>query len=607
MCGIFGCVLREGCASPMIHEGLKRLEYRGYDSAGLATVHEGRIYIKKDVGKINEIHLKLNLDDLPGSVGIGHTRWATHGAPSALNAHPHTDCHGLVALVHNGIIENFIQLRQELERRGHVFKSKTDTEVLSHLIEEGLEAGLSLKEAVRACLLKATGSYAIAVISPLEPNHIVCARREAPLVVGVCDKGVFLSSDIPALLWVTRKVLFLRDGELALLTPEGFTVERLDDGVLVERPLEEVPWSPELAEKGGFPHFMLKEIHEQPMAIRNTIRSPYQYLEKMSEVIENSSKVFLVACGTSYHACLAGSYMLSKLASIDTKPVLASEFPEWCSDLVTEGSVVLAISQSGETADTLNAIRLALEKGAKVLSITNVMGSTITRLSHVYIGTQAGPEIGVAATKTFTSQLVALSRLSILLGLRRGVLDESEGNELTARLMETPRLMEEALKLSEPITKELSLRYAYSRSFFFLSRGINVATALEGALKLKEISYIHAEGYPAGESKHGPIALIEEGFPCVFIVPKSEVRGKLIGNIMEMKARGAKIITVAEASDREVKELSDDFIGLPTELPEVLTPIVYVIPLQLLAYYAATARGYDPDRPRNLAKSVTVT
>lgn len=607
MCGIFGCALKEGRASPMIHEGLKRLEYRGYDSAGLATIHEGRVYVKKDSGRIDEIHSRLNLDDLPGAIGIGHTRWATHGAPSAVNAHPHLDCHGLVAVVHNGIIENFMQLREELEGRGHTFRSKTDTEVLSHLIEEGLEAGLSLKEAVRESLRRAEGSYAIAAISPLEPDKIVCARREAPLIIGVCERGVFLSSDIPALLWVTRKVAPLHDGELAVVTPYGFTVERIDTGELVAKQLEEVPWSPELAEKGGYPHFMLKEIHEQPMALRNTLRSPRVYLERACELIEAASKVFLVACGTSYHACIAGSYMLSELASIDARPVLASEFPEWCGRLVDEGTLVLAVSQSGETADTLNAVRLALERGAKVASITNVMGSTITRLSHVYIGTQAGPEIGVAATKTFTAQLATLARLSIMMGARAGALDRGEEEGLSRGLMEAPRLMEEALKSSEPTVRELAMRYAYSRSFFFLSRGVNVATALEGALKLKEVSYIHAEGYPAGESKHGPIALIEDGFPCVFIVSRGPVRGKLIGNIMEVKARGARIIAVAERGDREVEELADEFIGMPEGLPELLTPIIYVVPLQLLAYYAATVKGYDPDKPRNLAKSVTVT
>ncbi len=607
LCGIFGCTLINGSAAIIIHEGLKKLEYRGYDSAGLATVHEGKLYVKKGKGKIDEIHRVLNFDDLPGHVGIGHTRWATHGAPSPQNAHPHSDCHGLVAVVHNGIIENFHQLKEELEAKGHVFKSRTDTEVICHLVEEGLEEGLSLKEAVKRALLKLSGSFAVAVVSPLEPDKIVCARKECPLVLGLGENGTFFSSDLPALLWLTNKAVFLYDGDLAVISPQGYSVERIENGEPVDRAVELVSWSPEQAEKGGFPHFMLKEIYEQPQAVRNTLRAPRSYLENMCSVIEGSSKLYLVACGTSYHACLAGSYMLSRLAAIDAKPILASEFSEWCGNLIDEKTTLLALSQSGETADTLDAIKMALEKGAKVLSITNVMGSSITRLSHVYIGTQAGPEVGVAATKTFTSQLAILAQLSLMLGLRRGILGAEEHRALQEALLNVPKVMDFCLGNVGQLVKSIALRYAYAPSFYFLSRGVNVATALEGALKLKEISYIHAEGYPAGESKHGPIALIEEGFPCVFIVPKGEVRGRLLGNVMEMKTRGASIISVAEEDDEEVKAFSQDFIGVPSGLPEVLSPIVYVVPLQLLAYYAAVARGNDPDKPRNLAKSVTVT
>ncbi|MEM4699448.1 MAG: glutamine--fructose-6-phosphate transaminase (isomerizing) [Candidatus Nezhaarchaeales archaeon] len=607
MCGIFGCVLASGSAAPLIRVGLKKLEYRGYDSAGLATVHDGAIFVKKGRGRIDDLHERLNFDDLPGRVGIGHTRWATHGAPSDANAHPHLDCHGLVAVVHNGVIENFQELRAELEARGHVFKSKTDTEAICHLIEEGLEAGLSLKEAVRRALLRLSGSFAIAAISPREPGLAVVARQECPLIIGIGPGGTFFSSDLPALLWVTRRAAFLNDGDLAVVTANGFYVEDLGAGLPVHRPVEEVLWSPEQAEKGGFPHFMLKEIYEQPQALRNTLRTSRVYLERVSRIINESSKVFMVACGSSYHACLAGSYMLSRLARVDARPVVASEFKESCGPLVDSNTTILALSQSGETADTLLALRAGLERGAKVLSVTNVMGSSITRLSHVYIGMQAGPEVGVAATKTFTCQLAVLAQLSIMLGSMRGVLDESEAKALRSSLSEVPLALSRALPSIDAAVKPVALKYAHSPSAYFLSRGINVATALEGALKLKEVSYIHAEGYPAGESKHGPISLVEEGFPCVFIVPRAEVRRHLVGNIMEMKARGARIIVVGDEGDGEVASLADDFIGTPARLPEPLTPILYVVPLQLLAYYAAVERGNDPDRPRNLAKSVTVT
>lgn len=607
MCGIFGCALVNGNAAPVIRQGLKKLEYRGYDSAGVATVHGGSIYIKKGRGKIDDLHNELNFDDLPGCVGIGHTRWATHGAPSPINAHPHLDCHGLVAVVHNGIIENFQDLREELQSRGHVFRSRTDTEVISHLVEEGIERGLSLKDAVREALIKVKGSFAVAVISIKEPDVVVVARHECPLVIGIGEEGFFISSDLPALLWLTRRAVFLTDGDLAVITSKGYQIEDLKTGGLVERAVEEVSWTPEQAEKGGFPHFMLKEIHEQPHALKNTLRAPKVYLEEMCRLIEESSKVFMVACGTSYHACVAGSYMFSQLAHVDARPVLASEFKESCAPLIDDSTVILALSQSGETADTLMAIKTGLERGARVASVTNVMGSSITRLSHVYIGTQAGPEVGVAATKTFTCQLAVLARLASTMGARRGVVDQGELNLISSALEGVPSLVSKCLTSTEGLVKSIALRYAHASSVYFLSRGINVATALEGALKLKEVSYIHAEGYPAGESKHGPIALVEEGFPCIFIISKGEARGRLLSNVMEMKARGASIVAIADEDDSEARSLSTDFIGVPAGLPEVLTPILYVVPLQLLAYYAAVARGNDPDKPRNLAKSVTVT
>ncbi|RLF13332.1 MAG: glutamine--fructose-6-phosphate transaminase (isomerizing) [Thermoprotei archaeon] len=444
------------------------------------------------------------------------------------------------------------------------------------------------------------------MVSPLEPDKVVVARRECPLVIGVGDEGTFFSSDLPALLWLTRRAVFLHDGDLATITPAGFQVEDLKTGVPVERVVEEVSWSPEQAEKGGFPHFMLKEIHEQPQAIKNALRAPRVYLEKMCSLIEESAKVFMVACGTSYHACVAGSYMFSQLARVDARPILASEFKESCEPLLGPSTAILALSQSGETADTLAAIRVGLEKGARVASVTNVMGSSITRLSHVYVNMQAGPEVGVAATKTFTCQLAMLAQLAIMLGARSGVLDQGEAKSLQNSLAIVPELVSKCISSSEELVRSIALRYAHAQNFYFLSRGVNVATALEGALKLKEISYIHAEGYPAGESKHGPIALVEEGFPCVFVVSKGEARGRLLSNVMEMKARGASVIAVADGDDYEASSLATEFIGVPPGLPELLTPILYVVPLQLLAYHAAVARGLDPDKPRNLAKSVTV-
>ena len=604
MCGIIGILERKNVA-PMIRKSLKRLEYRGYDSVGVCTVHEGKLHIKKDKGKIDEIHARLNLDDLPGSVGIGHTRWATHGAPSQVNAHPHTDCSGTLALVHNGIIENFQELKNKLISRGHVFKSNTDTEVLVHLIEEEYKEGVPLEEAVRKAFQHVEGSYAVAVVSTKEPEKIVCVRKESPLVLGIGDGALYCASDIPAFLEYTRKAIILQDHDLAVLTRDGFRILSLKTGEPVEREVVTIDWTAEMASKGGYPHFMLKEIHEQPYALADTLRGREFYIGLISWLIENSKKVFLVAAGTSYHACLAGAYMLSRLAGVATIPVIASEFCEKYGDSVDSDTLVLAVSQSGETADTLNAVRYARKRGAKIASITNTLGSSITRYSQVYVLTQAGPEIGVAATKTFTTQLATFALISLKLA-------ENLGNSafdlraIREELKAIPSLCEEVIRINEPRAQQLAKRYSTYENFYFLGRGISVATALEGALKLKEISYIHAEGYPAGESKHGPIALIQDNFPCVFVAPNDVTHPKIIGNIMEMKARGAKVISVIEEGDREVEELSNDTFIIPKGVSEVLTPILFVVPLQLFAYYCAVERGADPDKPRNLAKSVTV-
>ena len=606
MCGIFGCVLKSGEAAPIIHVALKRLEYRGYDSVGTATLHENKLFIKKDSGKIDEVHALHNLDDLPGRIGIGHTRWATHGAPYQVNAHPHTDCGGQIAVVHNGIIENFAELKMELEERGHTFRSKTDTEVISHLIEEKLREGLTLVEAVRETVKQLDGSYAIAVVSVKEPDKIVCARKESPLVVGIAENAVYCASDIPAFLSMTNRSVIVQDGEIVVLSDEGYEIRKILDWTQVTREPEHIDWSPELAEKQGYPHFMLKEIHEQPSCLRNTLRLQDQFLELMTTFLDRAGEVFLVACGTSYHACLAASYMFSKLALLATHPVIASEFVEQHGKSVNIDSTLLVVSQSGETADTLAAVECARLRAATVLGLTNAVGSTLTRVARVYVCQQSGPEIGVAATKTFTSQLSVLSQLALRLAKKRGKISHVEIENLEEKLEQIPDIVERIIQTQEEKVRQLAEKYRDKKCFFFLGRGISSAVALEDRLKLMEIAYVPSIAYPAGESKHGPISLIEPGFPVIFICPKDGTHKTIVGNIMEMKARGASIIVVVEKGDEEIRSLADDYIEIETELPEVLSPIPYVIPLQLFAYYMAIERKCDPDMPRNLAKSVTV-
>jgi glucosamine--fructose-6-phosphate aminotransferase (isomerizing) len=608
MCGIFGCVLKDENAAPLIHSSLKRLEYRGYDSVGIATISDGKIYLKKDQGKIDEVHKILNLDDLPGSIGIGHTRWATHGAPLKVNAHPHADCSGEIMVVHNGIIENFMELRTELENLDHTFVSKTDTEVIPHLIEQTLKQNpkLSLAEAVQESLKRVEGSYALAVISTKEPDKIICARNESPLVLGINSKGVFCASDIPAFLPVTNKAVMVNDGELVILSAQGYEIKKIQDLSPVSREPETIEWTAEMAIKQGYPHFMIKEIHEQPETLRNTLRMQEHYLDLLTTFLDRANEVFLVACGTSYHACLAASYMFSKLAFLPTYPVYASEFIEQHGKSVNIDSTILAVSQSGETADTIAAVTCAQQRAATILSLTNVIGSTLTRISRVYIGTQAGPEIGVAATKTFTSQLSVLAQLALRLAKKRGKVSQDEIDSLEENLLKLPEIADTIVKTQEEKVKQIAKKYKDSKVFFFLGRGISTATAYEGRLKLMEIAYIPSIAFPAGESKHGPISLVEEGFPVVFICPKDDCHKTMIGNIMEMKARGAHIIAVIEEGDEDVKALADDYVEVPNGIPGVLSPIPFVLPLQLLAYYVALEKGYDPDMPRNLAKCVTV-
>ncbi len=606
MCGIFGGILKSGNVAPVIHAGLKRLEYRGYDSVGEATVHDGKLHIKKDAGKIDDVHAVLNLDDMPGRVGIGHTRWATHGAPYQVNAHPHTDCVEEVAVVHNGIIENFADLKLELENSGHVFKSKTDTEVIAHLIEGKLKEGLSLTDAVRAAVNRLEGSYAIAVISIKEPDKIVCARKESPLTIGITSNAIYFASDIPAFLPLTNKAVIIENGELVVLSEKGCEIRRLADWTVVPRQPETIDWDPEMAEKRGYPHFMLKEIFEQPATLRNTLRLQNQYLELMTEFLDRAGEVFLVAAGTSYHACLAASYMFSKLAFLATHPIISSEFVEQHGKSVNIDSTILFVSQSGETADTLSAVDHARLRAATILGLTNVIGSTLTRVSRVYVCQQSGPEIGVAATKTFTSQLSVLAQLALRLAKKRGKVSHVDIEFLENKLKQIPEIAENILKKHSGKIQLLAKKYCDKPCFFFLGRGISSATASEGKLKLMEISYIPAIAYPAGESKHGPISLIDSGFPVIFVCPKDDTHKTIVSNIMEMKARGASIIVLCEEGDEEIKSLADDFIEIPEGVPEILSPILYVIPLQSLAYYITLERGHDPDMPRNLAKSVTV-
>jgi len=606
MCGIFGCILRTGEAASAIHKGLKKLEYRGYDSVGIATLQGSQLFIKKDRGKIDNVHAIHNLDALPGRLGIGHTRWATHGAPYKVNAHPHTDCNNQIAVVHNGIIENFAELKTELEDLGHTFRSKTDTEVIAHLIEDKLKEGLSLVDAVRETVKRLDGSYALAVISVKEPDKIVCARKESPLVLGIAEDSLYVASDIPAFLSETNKSVVVQDGELVVLSYTGYEIRKIIDWKLVTREPEIIDWAPEMAEKQGYPHFMLKEIHEQPLRLKNTLRLQDKYLELMTTFLDRAGEVFLVACGTSYHACLAASYMFSKLSFLATHPVIASEFVEQHGKSVNIDSTLLVVSQSGETADTLDAVESARLRAATVLGLTNIVGSTLTRIARVYICQQSGPEIGVAATKTFTSQLSVLSQLAIRLAKKRGKISHVEIEDIEKNLEQIPDIVERIIQSQEEKVKQLAKKYRGKQAFFFLGRGISSAVALEGRLKLMEIAYIPSMAYPAGESKHGPISLIEPGFPVIFVCPKDGTHRTIISNIMEMKARGAAIIAIIEKGDEEIKKLADDYIEIETELPEVLSPIPFVTPLQLFAYYMAIECKRDPDMPRNLAKSVTV-
>ncbi len=606
MCGIFGSILKEGRVAPLIHDGLKRLEYRGYDSVGFAILHAGDLHVRKDAGRIDEVVADLRMDEMQGSIGVGHTRWATHGAPEMINAHPHTDCEGKIAVIHNGVIENFMELKEELINKGHSFKSRTDTEVVAHLIEEEMKGDIELGEAILKSLRRLEGSYALAILSSSDPSRIFCARNESPLVLGVSDQGTFCASDVPAMLPYTNRVVYLRNGEYAVLDVEGYQIKRIQDGSPVERELQEVTWSIEMAEKQGYPHFMLKEIYEQPKSLRGSLRLQQAYLDLLTTFLDRGRELFLVAAGTSYHSCVAASYMFSKLAKLTTFPAVSSEFVEQYGSSVGIDSIILTVSQSGETYDTLKAIDHARMRAATVLGITNTVGSTLTRVSRAYLIQQSGPEIGVAATKTFTSQLIVLAQLALRLARMRGKISQDEVDDFEVRLTQVPSHVEEVLERHGKSIQDLVEKYSGEKLFLFLGRGISAATAMEARLKLLELTYVPSLAYPAGESKHGPISVIEEGVPVIFLCPRGETRKGIVGSIMEMKARGARIISVCEEGDKEIIDLSDDVVEMPRGIPDVLSPISYVVPLQLFAYHLAVRKGLDPDKPRNLAKSVTV-
>ena len=605
MCGIVGYVGKRE-ATPILVDGLRRLEYRGYDSAGIAVANGHGACLVRCRGKLASLEKLLAVESPRGLVGIGHTRWATHGRPSEENAHPHKA--GAVSVVHNGIVENHVLLRERLTAAGRHFSSQTDTEVIAHLIDQALiEGASSLPEATRQALRQVEGSYAIAVLSDRHPDEIVAVKKASPLVLGVGQGEMFLASDAPAILDQTRQVIFLQDGDVAHLVCDRVSITDLD-GQPVQRPPKTVTWTPGQAEKAGYPHFMLKEIHEQPHAVTCTLRGRLALgngdavlWEK--EVTEIPHRIVIIACGTSYHAGLVGKFLVERVARIPCEVDLASEF-RYREPLVGPGDLVVGISQSGETADTLAAMNEAKARGARTLAISNVVDSAIARASDLALYTFAGPEIGVASTKCFTTQLTALTLLAIHLGRRNGALDDISAARFVNDVIQMPFKMSQTLQLNGNL-EELARKHKDARDFLFLGRGTNYPIALEGALKLKEISYIHAEGYAAGEMKHGPIALIDDGLPVVIIATKGNGYDKVLSNLAEVRARDGHVIAVATKGDTEITKYCQDVLWVP-DAPVLLQPLLTVLPLQMLAYAVAVVRGHDVDQPRNLAKSVTV-
>jgi glucosamine--fructose-6-phosphate aminotransferase (isomerizing) len=608
MCGIVGYVGPKETVQVLM-EGLRKLEYRGYDSAGIAAFHQGRIEVRRAQGKLKVLEEAIGGESFEGRVGIGHTRWATHGRPSDINAHPHKT--GCIAVVHNGIIENYLSVKRGLMESGHIFNSETDTEVIAHLIDHFLGEGLPFDEGVRRALGEIKGSYALGILCEGEPDKLIAARMESPLVVGLGEGELFIASDTPAVLNYTRDFIFLEDGEMAVLSDGEAAVLDLE-GKGVSRKPKRVTWNPLMAEKGGYKHFMLKEIMEQPRAVTDTIRG--RISEDRSEVIfegldfggdlaKTINKVAIVACGTSYHAALVGRYLMESLCRVPVEVDIGSEF-RYRDPLVDEKTLLVAISQSGETADTLAAVREGRKRGARTLAICNVVESSLSRESDYTVFTHAGPEIGVASTKAFSTQLVTLYLISLFLGKRLERIDQPHMEELIGELVRLPHRLEEVLREGKEIER-IARKYVHAMNFLYLGRGMNYPIALEGALKLKEISYIHAEGYPAGEMKHGPIALIDREMPVVVLATRDDTYEKVMNNIEEVHAREGRIIALASQDDQEIASKVEDVIFVPTT-NTALTPVLLTIPLQLLAYYIADFKGNDVDQPRNLAKSVTV-
>ena len=612
MCGIVGYVGRDRRAVEVLIDGLRRLEYRGYDSAGVAIFDRGTLALRRAVGKLSALEDMLKDEPLPGTIGIGHTRWATHGKPSVRNAHPHRA--GSVVVVHNGIIENYRAIRHQLEDEGREIESDTDTELIAHLIDRRVRAGADLASAVRAAAGEMVGSYAIAVACEGEPHRLVAAKQGgSPIILGVGDGEAFLGSDIPAILPYTRRMMFLQDGDFAVIAAGAVEITDVT-GRPIRRDARVIPWDPVSAEKGGYDRFMQKEIYEQPRAITDTIGTRVIWQEGRAELeldgIDLSpskakaiQRVQLIACGTAYYACLVGRTMIEQLAKLPVEADLASEY-RYRKPVVDPSVLVIPVSQSGETADTLAALREGKEHGARVLAVCNVREATIARESHDVLYTHAGPEIGVASTKAFTTQVVALYLLALKLGHARGVLSDEDLRRRLADLQRLRRAVEKALELDEPV-RRVAHRYKDAQDFLYLGRGIMYPIALEGALKLKEISYIHAEGYAAGEMKHGPIALIDENMPVVVIAEKSPVYDKVLSNLEEVRAREGQVIAIATEGDPDIAEKANEVLYI-ADLGEFLTALVAVVPLQLLAYHVAMLKGTDVDQPRNLAKSVTV-
>ncbi len=608
MCGIIGYIGKQNTI-PILINGLKRLAYRGYDSAGIAFFRNNRIEIRRCAGKIKNLETSIKGERLRSFAGVGHTRWATHGRPSEENAHPHKA--GGIVVVHNGIIENYLELKEGLKKKGHIFTSETDTEVICQLIYSYSQKSLNIKEATREALKHVAGTYALGIVSEAEPDTIVAVKKDSPLVIGLGNSEFFIASDIPAFLKYTKEVIILDNGEMAVITHKGVSISDIHNKPLKKK-VTQITWSPSMAEKSGYRHFMLKEIYEQPRAIADTIRARFsiesgevnlkEFSIKASE-LKRLKKIFLVACGTSWHAALIGKYMMEDLVRMPCEVDIASEF-RYRKPIIPDNSLVIVLTQSGETADTLAAQREARRCGAKILSICNVVGSTSSREADSVFYTHSGPEIGVASTKAFTTQLTALYLFSIALAKAKGGIHSIEAQELFNELLQLPDKVEKALQLNGSILK-IARKFFRVRDFLYLGRGINYPIALEGALKLKEISYIHAEGYPAGEMKHGPIALIDNDMPVLALAPDDNVHKKMLSNMEEVKSRGGKVIAVATEGDTRISSHASHIVFVP-ETNQYLTPILLCIPLHLLAYHMAVLRKCNVDQPRNLAKSVTV-